>query len=224
MRHRTRPFGRRLGGELLSTTIGQQPNLVRIDAKTLAFKKTWPAPGVQSYYRGLAYGDGSLWAGGDRKAVTQFSPNAVRRVIGTAGPPGALAWSDASGDLWMTSFGNGSLMRLHPATGADSVIHSAAANPASVIADGDTVWVGDWSSPTVVRIPAIGSGAAHSISLPAHSPIAGVWTMATGDGYVWATTPDDDALWRIDPSTNRVTRITLPYPRRALRPTRTTSG
>jgi len=191
---------------------GQQPNLVRIDAKTLAFKKTWPAPGVRSYYRGLAYGDGSLWAGGDRDAVTQLTPTGAKRTIATAAPPGALAWSDASGDLWITNFGNGTLTRLHAATGAESVIHSAALNPASVIVDGDTVWVGDWSGPTLIHLPAIGSGAAHGISLPTHNSAAGVWALAAGAGYVWATTPDDDALWRIDPNTNHVERIALPYP------------
>ena len=191
---------------------GQQPNLVRIDAKTLAFTKTWSAPGVEGYYRGLAYGDGSLWAGGDRNEVTQFTPMGAKRTVGTAEPPGALAWSDASGDLWITNFGNGTLTRLHPATGAESVIHSAAINPASVIVDGDAVWVGDWSEATLIRIPAIGSGAVRTISLPVHNPTAGVWTISAGAGYVWATTPGDDALWRIDPNTNRVKRIALPYP------------
>jgi hypothetical protein len=28
---------------------------------------------------------------------------------------------------------------------------------------------------------------------------------------MWATTPHDGALWRIDPKTSRVTRVNLPY-------------
>jgi streptogramin lyase len=38
-----------------------------------------------------------------------------------------------------------------------------------------------------------------------------VWTVAAGAGAVWATTPRNRALWRIDPETNAVTRIPLGY-------------
>jgi len=191
---------------------GQRPNVVRIDAKTLAFKQTWPATGVFGYYRGLAYGDGSLWAGGDRNEVTQFSPTGAKKVTATAEPPGALAWSDASGDLWITNFENGTLTRLHAANGAERVIRQPALNPASLIVDGDTVWVGDWSNPMLVRLPALGSGVVRTISLPVQNPAGGIWTIAAGAGYVWATAPTDDALWRIDPTTDHLKRIALPYP------------
>lgn len=33
----------------------------------------------------------------------------------------------------------------------------------------------------------------------------------TNSAAVWATTPRDGALWKIDPKTNEVTRITVPY-------------
>jgi class 3 adenylate cyclase/streptogramin lyase len=192
---------------------GQQPNLVRIDAKTLGFVKgPWPAPGGQGYYRGLAYGDGSLWAANiTGNAVTRVTPTGKRTTIRTAEPPGAVAWSEASGDLWLTNFGSGTLTQLNTATGAEKIVQQAAINPGSVAVDGDTVWVGDWSSPTVVRLRAIGSGSPRSISLPVRNAGTGVWTIAAGAGYIWATTPGYNSLWRIDPSTNHVTRIKLPY-------------
>lgn len=40
---------------------------------------------------------------------------------------------------------------------------------------------------------------------------AGVTSVAAGAGAVWATVPDDHALWRIDPSTEETTRIPLRY-------------
>ena len=191
---------------------GQQPNVVRIDAKTLAFKKTFPAPGVQGYYRGLTYGDGSLWAGGDRNAVTRFSATGAKSVTSTSEPPGALAWSEASGDLWMTNFDGATLTRLNPTTMTEKIIQQAAINPGSVAVDGDTVWVGDWSSPTLVRLHTIGRSAPRRISLPVANTGTGVWTIAAGAGYIWATTPGDQSLWRIDPSNDHATRIALPYP------------
>ena len=40
------------------------------------------------------------------------------------------------------------------------------------------------------------------------------WARGCGDreGYIWATTPRDGALWRIDPKTNEAKRIPIPYP------------
>ena len=49
---------------------GQTANIVRVDAKTLAFKATWPVPGGHGFYRGLAYGGGSIWVSDGRCAVT----------------------------------------------------------------------------------------------------------------------------------------------------------
>jgi streptogramin lyase len=38
-----------------------------------------------------------------------------------------------------------------------------------------------------------------------------VTTLAAGAGYIWATVPDDHAVWRIDPKTGRAHRIGLRY-------------
>ena len=137
--------------------------------------------------------------------------------MGVTRPPGAMAWSGSYGDLWIVNFDDGSLMRLHAATGAVETVDFVATNPDSPVVDGDVVWVGDWSAPQVVRLRAVGSARPHSISLPVHNHtacprISCVWRVAAGAGAIWATTPEDGALWRIDPKTNAVTRIGLPYP------------
>jgi streptogramin lyase len=48
---------------------GRDPNVVRVDATTLHFEATYrvpegDVPAAENYYRGLAYGGGSLWVGG----------------------------------------------------------------------------------------------------------------------------------------------------------------
>ena len=74
------------------------------------------------------------------------------------------------------------------------------------------MWAGDWSSPQVDRLHAVGSPRPRSILLPAvDNAYAGVWSVAAGAGYIWATTPRDFALWRINPQTNAVTRISMPH-------------
>src|SRR5918995_508329 len=56
---------------------GRDANVVRVDATTLDFEATYPVPGRdvpagKGYYRGLAYGGGSLWVGepAERKPAT----------------------------------------------------------------------------------------------------------------------------------------------------------
>ena len=204
---------------------GQSANVVRVDATTLAFKATWPVLGGDgSFYRGLAYGGGSLWISDHLKpssrkpeTVAQFDPRTgATRTIRVPRPPGAMAWSEGYGDLWITDFPGGNLMRLHAATGKVETLFAVETNPASAVVDGDAVWVGDWGSPEVVRLRAVGPARPSPIFLPVHARAACinyscVWTVAVGAGAVWATTPRDRALWRIDPKTNAVTRVSLPY-------------
>jgi DNA-binding SARP family transcriptional activator/streptogramin lyase len=198
---------------------GQAASVVRVDARTLLFKATWRVPGLgepeQDYYRGLVYGGGSLWISrreGDPAAVTEVDPRTGRqKAIPLSRVAGALAWSGGYGDLWINNFDEGSITQLHAATGAMRVVDPHVSNPSHPIVDGDTVWAGDWEAPRVARLPAVGSAQARLISLPVTTRPAGVTSVATGNGYVWATVPDSHSLWRIDPKTNSATRIPLRF-------------
>ena len=96
--------------------------------------------------------------------------------------------------------------------------------PAHILVDGETVWVGDWGLPEVERLRAVGPSRPRLVELPVRIRGTGVWQIAAGEGYIWATTPRDGALWRIDPKTNKVKRIPLPYPRSASPRTKATYG
>jgi class 3 adenylate cyclase/streptogramin lyase len=204
---------------------GQTSNIVRVDATTLAFKEALPVPGGQGYFRGLTYGGGSLWVSNvpalgsstNVFTITQVDPRTRReRTIRVPGRPGGLDWSDGYGDLWISHFDDGSMTRLHPATGTSQTIGSVGINPTVPVVDGSVVWIGDWSAPQVVRLNATGPPRPHLVPLPVRNVRCGnvscVWRVAAGAGAVWATTPRDHALWRIDPKTNGVTRVSLPYP------------
>jgi class 3 adenylate cyclase/streptogramin lyase len=201
---------------------GPTANVVRIDATTLEFEATWPVPPGDGFVRGLAYGGGSLWVseiagGGDSPPEP---PHTVMQVDAQTGeqqsirlpnPGTPLAWSGGYGDLWICSFPLGSVMRVHTATRDVEVIEGVAFGPTSPVVDGDAVWVGDWDEPQLVRLSAVGSRRPRTISLPVQNRDAGVWRVAAGAGHVWATTPRDGALWRVDPKTNEVTRIAIPH-------------
>jgi SARP family transcriptional regulator, regulator of embCAB operon len=198
---------------------GARSNVIRVNAATMEFKETIVVPGGNFFYRGIAYGGGLLWVSDPgTTGVTQIDPQTrQQRAIIFAGFPGALAWSEGYGDLWVANFSNGSLTRVHSGSPAAHAIPGVAKNPASIVVDGGVVWVADWSAARVARFPAVGPGPVRSVELPVRDPkkcmsSSCVWTVAAGAGAIWATTPRYDALWRIDPKTNRVTRIPFPYP------------
>jgi streptogramin lyase len=198
---------------------GSGANVVRIDAATLDFEATWPVPSRYGYYRGLAYGGGSLWVSPvvadtapSGQWLTQVDPRTgAQQPIRPAHPTGALAWSEGYGDLWLNHFDLGSLTRMHAATRVMQTVEGVATHPAFPVIDGDVVWVADWAAPRVVRLRADGPSQPRSVALPARNRGAGVWNVATGFGAVWAATPRDGALWRIDPRAADVTRIPIAH-------------
>jgi class 3 adenylate cyclase len=204
-------------------TSGQDPSVVRIDAESLKFDATWFVPGDEGFVRALAYGGGALWVsntlGEDttpgRGSVTQVDPETgARKVIEIGAPFGWMAWSEGYGDLWANDFVDGSTVRLHAATGSVETVRRTAAGPSGIVVRADAVWVGDWDTPQVTRIPAVGSPVQQHIALPV-GPTTGrgsaVWLVDANSSAVWATTPRFGALWKIDPETDAVTEIPLPY-------------
>jgi DNA-binding SARP family transcriptional activator/streptogramin lyase len=200
---------------------GMGANVVRVDATTLDFEATYRVPGGDvggTYYRGLAYGGGSLWVGGldlpKHATVIQLDPQSgdQRATPRSTRSSTALAWADTSGDLWASNFERGTLTRLDASTRAVETVNVLSSGPAHILVDGETVWVGDWGLPEVERVRAVGPSRPRLVELPVRKAGTGVWQIAAGEGYIWATTPRDGALWRIDPKTNKVKRIPMPYP------------
>jgi SARP family transcriptional regulator, regulator of embCAB operon len=201
------------------TATGSRDNVVRVDARTLEFKKTWPLQGGDGFLRGLAYGGGSLWIGevfgGDvpnADRLTRLNPQTgSERTFRSEVPNVTMAWAGGYGDLWIANFDYGSMTRLDTATGISRTRSVPLSDPAFPLIDGDVVWVADWSGSQVMRFSAVGAARPHLIRLPTTSGFAGVWSLAAGDGSIWATTARDGTLWRIDPKTNAVKRIQVPY-------------
>ena len=197
---------------------GAHDDVVRIDAHTLQFSRPWRVSGGSGFYRALAYGGGSLWVtelyGGDLpngSAVTRLNPQTgARRVFRPVHMPAGLAWAGDYGDLWIAGYDDGTLTRLDGSTGAMTV-YGVGGNPAFPVVDGDTVWAADWALPDVARVQAVGPGRPRQVELPAKSLLFGAWDVAAGSGAVWVTTPRLHAIWRIDPATNAIRRVAMPY-------------
>jgi SARP family transcriptional regulator, regulator of embCAB operon len=203
--------------------VGQTPTVVRVDAETLDFERTWAAPSRSGgFIRGLAYGGGSLWVsdifGGDvppapPHRVLQLNPETgARRSFPVSDTATGFEWSEGYGDLWINHFSDGKLSRLHPATEKVETIDGVALSPVYPVVDRDTVWTADWFTPRVVRVPAVGPASPEVIDLPGGvSRLSYVWDVDAGAGAVWAVTPRLGSLWKIDPETEAVTRVRIPY-------------
>lgn len=187
-------------------------NVVRVDAETLRFEKTWPIDsfGPETNYRWMTFGGGGLWISVP-SGIERIDPQTgTRRLVSPVN--GILTWSEAYGDLWVT-WPDGSVRRIDTTTG-DPVhfFEGMPDDPGIADVDGDTVWITDFSAPQLVRLNAVGSPDPHSVRLPVTKKGSSPSVVVAGAGAVWATTSEDPAVWRIDPSTNDVTRIPVPYP------------
>lgn len=194
---------------------GRDANVVRVDATTLNFEATYPVPegdvpAGEGYYRGHAYGGGSLWVGQlDESAkhgtVIQVHPRSGKqRAIRLPNPAtGALAWAETSGEVWVANFGEGTLTRVRASTRAVETVDVLSGNPAHILRRRGGV--GRRLGGRGGRASAYGwaEQAAH-VALPARYFVAGVWNIAAGEGYIWATTPRVRSLWQIDPKPTRL--------------------
>lgn len=205
---------------------GQSPNVVLVNRRTLGFEQTipvpdGPVPSGSNYFRGIAFGAGSLWVADSPysgETLWQIDPRTRKaRPIPVPNPLGALGWSGRYGDLWSTDSHDGLLTRVHEST------HRPATTPLTltdqpdwVTFHGGSMWVADQGHPQVIRVNLAGASHPRSIPLPVRNrgaclDLSCVLNIAAGAGAIWATTPHDRALWRINPTTNRVQRVSLPY-------------
>lgn len=202
-----------------SRVTGSRDNVVRVDAKTLRFRTPWPVPGGAGYYRGLVYGDGRLWVGNvngtglPAPTITEIDPRGgIKRTIRPQLLSGGIAWANGYDNLWVSHFNDGSVTRVNPLSGRTTeVVRDVLVNPVEPHVYGDNVWVGDWARPEVAHFRAKGAPNPRRIALPTRDHLASVWGLAVGAGYIWATTPRDYTVWRIDPTTDKATPIRIPY-------------
>ncbi len=186
--------------------------LHRIDPATNKIASSVPVKGAQTFYQ-PAFGGGMIWALGSTSlvgdTVIRLDPATEETTsFPVSASVGGMAYGfDA---LWLAFPGEGTVVRLDPATGATEVVASGLVSPKSIVIGSDSLWVslhGDPEDqarpgdPQVARIdPATGDILAE-IEIGG-SPQLGVELWADDEEVlVRSTTP---WLARIDPATNEV--------------------
>jgi class 3 adenylate cyclase/streptogramin lyase len=199
-----------------TATVGHvETTIIRVDADTLEFKDVVRAPSILRFaFRGLAYGGGALWIGDpdeyshERQNVTRIDLDTRRsRSIRVGSRPAELAW--VTGYLWVPNYYSSSVSRIRGATNVVETVEDVR-GPFPIAITTDAVWVGHDSGQRISRIDPETVRYDGAVILPVKRQSGVLW-VAAGEGSVWATTPADSALWRVDPTTNQARRIALKY-------------
>ena len=186
--------------------------LIRVDPATNEITDTVPIKGAQAFYR-PAFGDGMVWALGStsRMGDTVIRLDPATRETTSFPVPGSVGGLTYGFDaLWLAMPGEGTVVRLDPASGATEVIASGLVSPRTIVAGTDSLWVSlhggseDQAQPGDAQVARIDptSGEVLAEIEVGGSPQFGVELWADADGLlVRSTTP---WLARIDEATNEV--------------------
>jgi DNA-binding SARP family transcriptional activator/DNA-binding beta-propeller fold protein YncE len=183
--------------------------VVRIDPKTRRVERTLGLDGIPG---AIAVGHGSVWVVlQSGKEVVQLDAfgNVARRIpLARARPPFRSVpapVSIASGPtaIWVVH-GLASVAKIDPRSGR--VLHDTrglgGALPGEVLPTDSGIWVAVAGEGQAVRLdPA--SGAVVARTDPVGGVAAGWSELASGAGGVWATDPDENVVWRINPTTDK---------------------
>lgn len=116
--------------------------ILRLDRQTGDVVATIPL-GTGTYPTALAIGS-AVWVGNQGTSTVARIDPATNSVVEAAIPLRAIPEAIAAGtaDVWIISRASDVMMRLDPASNAVAATTPICDQPASVAADGDTVWIG----------------------------------------------------------------------------------
>jgi streptogramin lyase len=156
---------------------------------------------------GLAYGDGSLWVtvGASPATLVRVDPATVRPMAKpiVVAPGRALGSAFGDGAVWETSFEDGSLARVDPATGRIDRIKLGDAT-AGVIVSGGSVWIALRDRGTIVRVDPRTMRVLHTTTVGTDPTF-----LAAAGGLIWVVNQSDGTVTRIDARTGNTVGLPI---------------
>jgi YVTN family beta-propeller protein len=184
--------------------------VTEVDSATNQVQQIIPASGsgpVGQGGPGLAYASGSLWvANVNQRQVTRRPLDTDPTDIPLGANPNVIV--TAQDAVWVagrTDSGGGLVARIDAGTNNQvgrTVRLPYAPTGLATTRDGQTVWVATAGDRTLRRVDTRVGGKDRRIELP-HSP----GQAAFGDGAVWVTSTEDDAVMRINASSHAIQTI-----------------
>lgn len=194
--------------------------LVRVDpeAGAVTGRVTVGAPPSGSgFLDSAAFLGDSVWTASDSAGTIARVDAASGRLSATlpvGARPGGLVVGD--GSVWAFHFLSPDVTQIDPPASART-FSAGDALSTGIAYGGGSLWVLTIRPARVLRIDPVSSGVLGSIQLAPpfreKHAVIDTWWLAYGDGAVWATLPNYDAVARIDASTGSIRYARTPYGR-----------
>jgi YVTN family beta-propeller protein len=171
--------------------------------------------GLRQARTDLATDATSVWAiKPEEQAVVRIDPQTNTVVATIPLPAKATAIAVDGSSLWVALFVTDSIARIDTTTGAVVATVRNVTRPAAIAVAQDAVWVTNYNSNTVTRIdPATNQVVAQiSVAWPGAQfldPVCGLCALEVlaNEHGVWVSLPQENAIARIDPATNRLAAV-----------------
>jgi streptogramin lyase len=161
--------------------------------------------------------DSAVAAGG----VVFAASDAGGRIIRSDGgapvdvPPRPGGLAVGGGAVWAFHFLQSTITRIDVASGVTTTVAVGNISATGVTYGDGSVWVLSNAPRRLVRIDPVSGAVTQEISispsLPLRRSVVATWWLAFGDGAIWATLPNYDAVARIDVSTGTVRYFPLQF-------------
>jgi streptogramin lyase len=162
----------------------------------------------------VAVGAGSVWvssADGAADAVLKVDTETNRVVDRLPVPAAESATSLAfgRGSVWIASSERDTVWRADPRTEEVTAKIEVGRGALDVAVDGGTgdVWVafgGGYKAKKLSRVDPEAGRVVAEVPIAEQARYGGAWTVAAGEGAVWAQSADGGELFKVDPATNEV--------------------
>lgn len=175
-----------------------------------------PAAGP-GFLDSAAAAGGAVWSASDAGgtiARVDASSGARTQTLAVGHRPGGLV--AGGGGIWSFAFLRGDVTRIDTASGAKRTLHVNASATGVGYGD-DELWVLSTLPPRILEVdPASGAVRASFTLRPPFPEVYSVidtWSLAVGDGAVWAALPNNGAVARLDVRTHALRYVRTPYGR-----------
>ena len=162
----------------------------------------------------VAVGAGSVWvssADGAADAVLKVDPETNRVVDRLPVPAAESATSVAfgRGSVWIASSERDTVWRVDPRTGEVTSEIEVGRGALDVAVDGGSgdVWGafgGGYEAKKLSHVDPEAGRVVAEVPIAEQARYGGAWTVAVGEGAVWAQSADGGELFKVDPATNEV--------------------
>ena len=193
------PAGVAFDGTSIWVTNQASDTVSKINPTTNAVTATI---GVGDIPAGVAYDGTNIWVvnnGSNTVSKIDPSTNTVTATINVAISPTRVAFDGTN--IWVTNNGPGGLSKIDPATNTVTATVDVGQST-GVVFDGTNIWV---ATSTVAKVDPTTNTVIERVSGFVGQPVG----LAYDGTNIWATVTDSHGIWKIDPTTNRVT-ATIP--------------